>query len=195
MRRTLFFTSLVASFIIGCGIIGCGGTNASSPVPPPQTPQTAPPPAGSQHEEPAPPPAPPGPPMRADLVNVVPSDWVRLPGKPVLLNVALSPLIRFMVYKVDGKSAKEELENSLSNSQGFKTGKIETSPDGLRAWASLTGTDPKIKQKARLVVRHIPKEKDTPADVMVECFGVWPANLDVQLSKEIDTYVDSYKFE
>lgn len=199
MRRTLFFTSLVASFIIGCGIIGCGGTNASSPVPPPQTPvqsvaQTAPP-AGSQHEEPAPPPAPPGPPVRGHLTQDVPTDWARVPGQPYLLNVSHSPLIHVSVYEASEKNAEAELKETIAQSPTVKAGKIETSPDGLRAWVTFTGTDPKVKQKGRIVVRQISKEQDTPATVMVECYGIWPANFDAQFTKDLDAYVNSYRFK
>ncbi len=169
--------------------------NSSPKNPPSDSSRVEPPTTAVQHEDPIPAPPPPGPKMRTRLHNTPPSGWEPSGKQNVLVRPGKHGMIAVFMNAPSTTSPKDELVESITSLKGFKIGKIDTSKDGLRAWTTFTGAMSKEKVSGLVVVRRIPKEADTPADVNISCVGLWPTAENAALTKELNTFVDGFKFD
>ena len=176
-------TAHIVSVLASCFLVTACGKTAAPPQTPPASQVT---PARVERKDP--------PPAEKTLVSTVPPGWVRVADEDALIYPKKNGGISFQAFRTNGKNPKDVLTSSLAEIVDLTPSKIETTPDGLRAWVTLTGTTGAEIERGKLMFRRIPKTPDTPEDVTVACFGGWPASEDVPFTKDFDAYIESFRY-
>lgn len=175
MRTAHIVSVLVAAFLTGCSPSFLEPGTAQMPVP-----------ASNGANSP-------GANPRTTLHGVIPPGWASTPDKPQTIQSEKGAgAISCQVTLTKSLLSKELLERELTY---FTLGAIETSWDGLCAWATLTGnTRGNRGYSGRVIARRI-IQSDHPHDVTLICVGVWPTSeYAAQFLNDIDAYVVSFSY-